>query len=301
MNNTWVYLSIICALCLATSDGILKKYLKKENELLFGWFRFLYSLPLLYTAYYISMSAGFEKEGILEVLLKKEILIVMVIALPLEITATILYTKAIRLSPLSLSVPFLSLTPMFLMLFSVIFLHESISVTGILGIMLIVLGSYCLNIGDLKKGICAPFRSIFKEKGAIFMLITALIYSITASLVKHGVNNASVLSFSAIYYTIVTIALAPIVFFVELVDSNCIQIKKVLRQSILPSIFFALMLITFFIALGMTNVAYVVSIKRLSLLISVVYGYMFFNEHGIVNRFAGASLMFLGFILIVNG
>jgi drug/metabolite transporter (DMT)-like permease len=45
--DTWVYLSLVCALALATSDALTKKALAGGDEYLVAWFRLLFALPVL--------------------------------------------------------------------------------------------------------------------------------------------------------------------------------------------------------------------------------------------------------------
>jgi uncharacterized membrane protein len=54
------------------------------------------------------------------------------------------------------------------------------------------------------------------------------------------------------------------------------------------------------VAMSLAKVAYVISVKRMSLLIGVFYGYLFFKEKNIRERLFGATLMFIGFLMVVN-
>jgi drug/metabolite transporter (DMT)-like permease len=47
MPYTWVFLALISAFTLATSDALTKKALTHSNEYLVAWFRLLFSIPLL--------------------------------------------------------------------------------------------------------------------------------------------------------------------------------------------------------------------------------------------------------------
>ena len=53
-------------------------------------------------------------------------------------------------------------------------------------------------------------------------------------------------------------------------------------------------------AMKLTKVAYMVSVKRFSLLISIFFGYLFFREENLRDRFFGALLMFIGFVTVVT-
>jgi drug/metabolite transporter (DMT)-like permease len=109
MAYTWVSLALISAFTLATSDALTKRTLARSNEYLVAWFRILFSIPLLLI---IWLFIPVPKLDI-------EFYKAFAFALPLEIIAIIFYIKALRISPLSLTLPFLSLTPIFLLLWEV--------------------------------------------------------------------------------------------------------------------------------------------------------------------------------------
>src|SRR5210317_1351841 len=63
-----------------------------------------------------------------------------ILSIPINVVAYILYLYAIKISPISLSVPFLSFTPVFMILTSFFILAETITIGGGIGIGFIVLG-----------------------------------------------------------------------------------------------------------------------------------------------------------------
>ncbi len=310
MSYFWVYLSLMCAFSLASSDALLKRFLTEENELFMTWLRFVISVPLICVVFYLSVQTrawgySFSQYNISGSVfdirdLDMEFYRAFFLALPLEIAAIILYVRALRLSPLSMTLPFLSFTPLFLIIVSYIILGEKVSYSGMMGVLLIVVGSYILNIREFRKGIFEPFKAIFREKGSIMMIGVALIYSITASLGKAAIEHSSPLFFATTYFTAVTLLFVPLVALSLRGKVSVILNKTNIINSILPGLFFSIMLITHMIAVSLINVAYMISIKRLSLLIGVLFGFIFFKEKGIAGRFAGAVFMFSGFVLIVT-
>lgn len=289
MENIWVILSLIAAFTLATSDALTKKALSVHNEYLIAWLRLLLSLPFLFISLLFVPIPQ----------INRDFYIASACALPLEVIAMILYIKALKISPLSLTMPFLSLTPLFLIVVAYILLGEKLTFLGGIGVLFIVAGSYTLNIKEAKKGVFEPFAAIKKEKGSIFMIIVAIIYSVTASLCKKAIENSSPIFFAVTYITVLVIIFTPIVMYKSKDELQMVFRKGAIKKSILPGIFHAIMLISSLIAVSLTNVAYMISVKRLSLLISIFYGYMFFREKGIKERLLGAAFMLAGFILIV--
>jgi uncharacterized membrane protein len=171
---------------------------------------------------------------------------------------------------------------------------------GAMGIFFIAAGSYALNISKIKEGIFEPLRAITKERGSVFMIGVALIYSLTASLGKMAIQHSSPLFFGTTYFTVLAFFFTPIALYKQNKYKDEKIEGKTILSVILPGIFYSLMVISHMIAISLAKVAYVISVKRMSLIIGVFYGYLFFKEKQIGERFIGALLMFTGFILIVT-
>jgi drug/metabolite transporter (DMT)-like permease len=290
MAYTWVLLALISAFTLATSDALTKKALARSNEYLVAWFRILFSLPLLLLIwFFIPMPE-----------LDIEFYKAFAFALPLEIIAIILYIKALRISPLSLTLPFLSLTPVFLILISYLILGERVSFRGGIGIIFLTVGSYTLNLHEMRKGIFEPFRAITKEKGSVLMISVALIYSVTSSLGKMAIEHSSPLFFGITYFIAVTIVFAPIALWLGKDELKSFISGKQFKGLLLPGLFYSVMIVSHMIAMSLAKVAYMISVKRISLIMGVVYGYFLFKEKNIKERLLGAVLMFIGFVMIVT-
>jgi drug/metabolite transporter (DMT)-like permease len=290
MAYTWVLLSLISAFTLATSDALTKKALTDSNEYLVAWFRLLFSLPLLLFLY---IFVPIPKLDI-------EFYKAFVLALPLEIIAMVLYIKALRISPLSLTLPFLALTPVFLILISYLIIGEKVSFLGSMGIIFLAAGSYTLNIHEMQRGIFEPFKAIVKEKGSFLMVGVALIYSVTSSLGKMAIVHSSPLFFGVTYFIAVTVIFAPIALWMGKTELKSFIAGGQFKGLFFPGIFYSVMIASHMIAISLTKVAYMISLKRTSLLIGVMYGYFFFKEKNIGERLSGVVLMLIGFVMIVT-
>src|SRR5690242_17517703 len=190
MSVAWFPLTLFCAFSLASSDALTKKALAaRHNEYLVAWLRLLLMLPLLglllLAVPWPPLGPGF--------------LSTIMTALPLELLALILYFKALKLSPLGLTVPFLALTPLFLMVIPYLLIGERISLTGGVGICLIVAGGYTLNLPNCTSGFLAPFRAILTEQGSLSMIGVAIIYSFSATLAKKAISCSSHLFLAGLY------------------------------------------------------------------------------------------------------
>jgi len=285
----WVFYSLLTAVSLATSDTLTKRVLASRDEYFVAWARLMFCLPPLILSFlFIEIPS-----------LDRTFWIATFCALPLEILAIILYTKALKVSPISLTVPFLALTPLFLIGISFIVLGEKVSIYGGLGIMLMAVGGYALNLHKIKKDFLAPFKAIFMEKGSVMMIAVAFIYSFTSSLGKLAIEHSSPIFFGSFYFILVVLFFTPIA--IKKSSEKLLISKKDMMPLMYIGLTYAMMIIFHMIAISMTQVAYMISVKRMSLFFSIIYGYLIFKEKNIRERTLGSVIMFSGFLLIVLG
>ncbi len=282
--DPWVFYALITAFSLATADAISKKAMGRSGEYVIAWVREGYALPFLALAFFFIDIPHLDRTFYLSLL----------IMIPMEIVAIILYVKAIKLSPLSLTIPFLAVSPVFIILIAFILLGELPDRSGLLGILLIVIGAYMLNIKTTKEDLLGPIKAIRRERGSIFMIIVALIYSVTATLGKVAVQHSSPIFFGIFYPFLLTLLLSVILWRKGLLPEVLSRPKTFLAIGV----FTAIMILTHFKAISMTDVAYMISVKRASLVFSVLYGKLLFGEENIRERLAGSMLMIAGMVSI---
>jgi drug/metabolite transporter (DMT)-like permease len=290
MFHTWVFLSLICAFALATSDALTKRALVRSNEYLAAWFRLVFSLPLILLIWTVVPTPKLDPA----------FYSAFILSLPLEIAAMILYVKALKISPLSLTLPFLSLTPVLLIVVSYIILGEKVSLQGSIGIVVLAAGGYTLHLHEIRNGLWMPFKAIRREKGSLLMIAVAIIYSVTASLGKMAIEHSAPLFFGVTYFCAVTVLFAPIAFWMGRHEMKQFIFTGQYKRLFFPGLFYSIMIASHMTALNLTKVAYMISVKRISLVIGVFYGYFLFREMNIGERVLGALLMLTGFILIVT-
>ncbi|MCC6543743.1 MAG: EamA family transporter [Nitrospirae bacterium] len=281
---SWVFYALITAFSIATADAISKKALVRSNEYVVAWVRQGYSLPFLVVAFFFIDIPPLDTTFWLTLL----------IVIPLDVTAIILYIKAISLSPLSLTIPFIALSPVFVIITAFVVLGELPDISGLIGIFLIVAGAYLLNVRATRHGVLGPIKAIRKEKGSVFMIIVAIIFSFTSTLGKVAVIHSSPLFFGAFYPFVLTIVFT-------IIAGLKGQLSGIISR---PWIFLgigfcmAVMMLSHYLALSLTDVAYMISVKRCSLLFSVIYGWAIFKEISISERLIGSILMIAGVVAI---
>lgn len=290
MKNAWVVYALLSAFFLATSDALTKRVVRDEDEYLVAWFRLFFTLPVLIP---LSLLIPLPE-------LDNKFYLAFISAIPLEIITVFLYVKAIKSSPLNLTLPFLSLTPLFLTFVSLLVVGERVSLVGLIGIVMIVVGGYTLHYEKRQSGILEPFRAIPKEKGSLLMIIVAFIYSFTSSLGKVAIEHSSPLFFGMSYFLVLTVGSAPLSLYTGRKNLKDFISRGIHWKLSVPGFFYALMVVFHMLAMDLTKVAYMISVKRLSLIIGIIYGYILFREERFRQRLLGAVIMLMGFIIIIN-
>lgn len=290
MESGWVIWSLLSAFFLATSDALAKKAVSGRNEYLAASFRLLFTAPVLVPVlFFVPLPT-----------LDRPFWTAFLIALPIEAVTVVLYIKALKRSPMSLTLPFLSLTPVFLIANAFFILGEQVTLQGGTGIALIAIGGYLLNIGDIRQGISGPVRSLLREPGVLLMIAVAFLYSFTSSLGKMAISHSSPLFFAGSYFLALNAVILPVGLWKGRRDLRQFLSDGSYRLLVAPGISYGLMVVTHMIAMSLTKVAYMISVKRTSLLIGVLYGALLFREESIRSRFAGAVIMLAGFVLVVT-
>jgi len=283
----WFLFSLLTSLFESLKDVSSKKGLQNVNEYVVSWsLRFFSSLFLIPFLLFIDIPS-----------LGNRFFIALIFAGGIDSITTILYMKAIKDSDLSLTIPMVTFTPLFLLITSPLMVGEFPDLLGILGIVFIVAGSYILNIKEKRKGYISPFHVLLKEKGPKLMLTVAFIWSITSNIDKIGIRNSSPI-FWAISINILTTLLIFPIMLIKL-ENSMSQFQKYFKSMIPIGLFSALTLVFQMMAINLTLVSYVISIKRTSAIISVIFGHLIFKEKGIKERLAGAVIMVIGVFFII--
>lgn len=217
-----------------------------------------------------------------------------------DVTAIVFMSRALRFSSMSRVVPLLSFTPVFLLLTGFLILGELPSLIGILGVIIVVFGSYLFHVESSHQSLWQPFRLMFRDKGARYMTGTAAGFSLAIPFFKNAILHSS-----ALFTLGVTLSFSTLL----LLGYHLIFRRRSLRD-LLPGkparkILVGLGVTVFCVALSVNLaflnglVSYVISIKRLSILLNIVIGFLFFKEQGLVRNLSAGGIMLLGALIIL--
>lgn len=283
---SWLVLSLLNAFFESVSNAFNKRGALRIDVLSAAWAQRFFSLFIILPLVFITQSFQSVNQTFWIALFATSIL---------NTLTSLLFVKAIKNSPLSLTLPIVTMTPVFLLITSPIMLGEFPKPLGVVGILSTVIGSYILNLSKNVHGFFEPFLSLVKEEGPRLMLLVAFIWSITSNIDKIAVTNSNPILF-AFASTCIILILLTIILFHKRISFN--KISK--NSAILAPIGIASGLSTVFqmIAISMAIVPNVITVKRTSALFGIAWGKIFFKEKEIQERFIGTVVMILGVVLI---
>ncbi|QGY40946.1 EamA family transporter [Pseudodesulfovibrio cashew] len=284
---TWFFLSLSAAFCMASNSAYLKRFFSDVSPWEMSIIPFLYAAPLCAIGLLFvdkpEIGPGFYPA--------------MAWVLPLTMVGFILHYRAIHLSPLSLTLPFLSFTPVFVLVSGDLILHETLSLPGMAGMLLVVAGGYVINLDSARFGILGPIKAIFREPGSLLMLIVAAIYALTSVGGKVMIIHSSPMYTSMLLFSLLGL-LIPLV----LIGTGKASARAVTRKPLLAmgsGLILFCEVLSHNMAMSMAAAAYMITIKRMAGIFSVIYGRVLFKERGISYRLAGTLIMTAGAAAIV--
>ena len=300
----WVILAIIGAIANAAFFIIIKNHIADQDPRVLTALGLLISGVLLLL---ISAARGFPVIG-------PAYYSAVVISGILNIVGLGLIFRAIASSDLSLSMPMLSFTPVFLIGTSYLLLHEVPSAAGVAGICIIVSGSYVLNISADHEHPLDPVKSMIHNRGSWDMLIVAFLFAASVNYDKIAMLNSDPVFGMAFTLLIISGAFAVIAAICRKSSGyslHCHQgsdghfLKTDLHRgsSLVPAaligIFATIECVSINVAYTLQIAPYVIAIKRLSIIFMVLYGTIVCAENEIRTRLLGSVLMVGGAVIIL--
>lgn len=198
----------------------------------------------------------------------------------INIITSYLYNRAIQISTLSATVPFLSFTPAFLVIVAFLVLGDIPTTSGILGITIAVLGGF-------------------------WMICVAFLWSISNAFDKIGVQNSTPLVYGATIQVIVACGS----YILQKMRIGGEKVPVIIgHETKTPWKFVVLAgltsVVSYYInltAMQHLEVSYVIAIKRSGCIWSVLMGRFLFREQNLRKKIPSILLMVLGVTCIVMG
>lgn len=282
----WIPLTIVTAVGFAASSSYAKALTRSAHVYTVTWAMMTLSLPwallLLWHRGMPEIEDGF--------------LLAAMGSVALNMIAVTLQVRALSVAPLSITVPFLAFTPLFMLVTGSVMLGEAPDAKGLAGIVLVAAGAYTIYLEKRRGGILGPLKAIGTERGSRMMLIVAFIWSWAATLDKLAVLRSSPSFYTAFFSIAFGILYVP--FLVLGLRRSRVSTPLAARLCVLGALS-AVMILSQMTAIELTIANYVIAVKRAGAVVAVLFGSLFFKEKHLRARLAGAVLMTLGVVLIL--
>jgi len=304
----WFALALLGALSQAAYSFAVKVLLRRVPPWPLAGFSFLSGSLILFA---ISRISGIPATG-------PGFFPAVAVTVAINIVATILFYRALMTTDLSLCVPMLAFTPVFLILTSFLILGELPSPAGAAGILLVAVGAYLLNLSyrdGWPESLSAPFLQLRHDRGIQAMLLVAFLYSISVNYDKRVVEESDPVFGSAVILLLLATAFISLAALTGKsrvprgpipgvpVHPGILEEHRLLRSLVFPAIglVLAIELIAINTAYTMAIVPYVITVKRLAIFFSVLAGGLLLGERQLGGRIIGAAVMIAGAAVIAVG
>src|SRR5262245_4257149 len=166
----WVVYALTAALLTSFLPIINKRLLVHVRVAIVAWLPNALSLPLLLAA--TLLLRGWSQVDAL-------FLAGILAAGLLNLIATLASTRALQLTDASVATPLLSFNPAFTLLVSIFTLQEIPGTRGAVGVLLIVLGTYLLQVERAREGLFAPIRALIRQPGVLLAVGASFLWGLT--------------------------------------------------------------------------------------------------------------------------
>ena len=216
----------------------------------------------------------------------------------ISLFSALLFLKAIKQSDLSLTIPLLSLSPLFSSFFSFFFLNEKLSYFQYIGVFLIIFGTLVLYSKKITLGeIFKSFKVLAINNSAKLMIVVSLIWSLTPVLDKLCLEHSSINIHGLIQSFGLMILL---IFLLKKEKYEFLSLKRNWRLILITILTGIIATVLQFYAILFNYVPIMETIKRsIGQLSSVLFGKLFFEEKITKPKILGVLILSVGVYYIL--
>lgn len=225
-------------------------------------------------------------------------------------------TKAYKSFPVSTVAPLLLLTPLVFLGISSFYLKEPVKMIHLLGIFLLIFGTYILELDHTNSGkgfrnrakhLLSPLQ-VFKKGYFHYIIFAVIFFSISITFDKVmlnpeiiGLNMAGLAPFTLMFFFrfFAVIIFVSVLFFIHGSISEMWQgFGKSYYWIIFAAIAFNLADLFYYNAMSIAFAALVIPVKRLSVLFTTLIGGELFHESNIIPKSMATAIMIGGVAII---
>ena len=217
----------------------------------------------------------------------------------INVAANLAFIEAVRRSPLSLTIPLLSLTPVFTTILAIPLLGETPELRQWAGIGAVVVGAFWLNLGRGSLSIADAWNGFVREPGSRLMVAVSLMWSLAMPLDKMAVGIAG----PSFHGVVLNVGVAVALVVMAIVRGRLSEFRDLRHR---PGLMLFGILISV-VALGLQLMAikivwvgFVETMKRgVGSFLALLWGRLIFDEPFEPQRLIAVALMGIGVALVL--
>ena len=286
----WLVLSLFSALFQVLRNMMMKHLGHALDDTINVWGRFTFLLPFAGLLVLVKgiphIHEGFWLVGLLFGVI--------------QTLATLSLSKALKESDISLVTPLWKISLILLVVWGFFGLGETPSLTGVIGVVISMVGVYLLNVKQASISFWAPIVAITKDRGQLYTLAAAMGYAPAVVLIKKMALLSDPAFAVLVGYVFGFALITPYTIYKS--AKHFPQVRKFWKSFLGLGAFGTLATLFGTTAYTMTITAYVEAVKQVEILFALLIGYFFFQESATIRAvWLGAMVMLMGLVLLNLG
>ncbi len=221
--------------------------------------------------------------------------------------ATLFSAKALAKMEASLVSPLLTFNPAFTLLIALVTLGEIPGIRQTLGIIIILIGTYLLEVEQARTGLLVPLQVLVRTPGAVLAVLASALWGTTTVLEKLAIDHLSPPSgpFVALLGTgLLVVLLTPSIWLERKRDeqraatSSWRGLRAHPRALMSAIVLSGIAPLFGFTAIALGLVGYATALFKLSSVFTILWARVFLDERQLRDRLLGAVVMVAGGALV---
>lgn len=285
----WFWFAIISSLLAAISVVYNKHTLRSISPKLLAWALFVFPIPFLIIGTLASERSRINNMFWLGVSGSAAVFVM----------AKLWQLEAIQKGLLSKLIPLAPLAVLFSYVLSFVFLGENISLMGLFGMSIIIIGTYLFNIELAQEGFFQPFLILFKERETLLYMVALFFGALTSVFDKTGLINTKPTNplLTLLFENILTAI--PFTFYLILkVPLWNDQLKKSFWQLLIAGLLYSLSVIFVFYGFSTGPIALSIAIRQSQTVFIILFSFFIFSDKPPAKTWFAILVMFIGVVLL---
>lgn len=289
----WFWLALASAVLGAIEIILAKRILSKVSGGLLAWSPFALTLPIIAA---ISLWQGAPSVN--------ELFVFGVVGSSIfYVLARTIFNNALKDNLISQILPLTAFSGVFTYIFGLFLLSETLRPIPLLGLFIVITGSYILNVNQAKEDAFKPFKLLIQSRGATLILFSILLGSMTAVLDKLGVKNTTPENPTFVVFTEQILQSGLMTMYLLKTESK--TWLNSLRLNFKPLFVISLIFLATSLLVLWSYiegpVALVLGIKRMQIFFTLIMGYILLKDKPTTQAWIATLVMILGVFMIKMG